>query len=303
MAMTDAQLQQLIHALPKGGTRRLEKLESTSASDWKTWKEHFLAVRSINDWDRERASRELRAAMSGKAALLTSDIPIEGDGQTLNQRIAAFEARFMPAAAGQVARVEFHGTSQRPDETIMIFHGRLRELFTRAYPDLTCNTSQLAIQQFALGLADTEVGRFVLDRAPANYTDALNQAQIKSATEAALQQRRKTTSGNVSIGSIDGRGAVEKGASNNIFQCWFCNEEGHLKKECPQFKRATRYYNNRQSGRFATNAGRGRGRGNNRRGGRPGGGPKINAILEDLEDMRRQEQDPYASENKSPQGN
>ena len=226
-----ADIMNAVNALPRGVGKRLTSFESGTGSDWVTWREHFDATRLINDWQDERARRELKAAMLGEAARLTSDIAIDGAGVNLDAVLAAYAGRFLPAAAGQVARVEFHAAFQRPDETVLQFHGRCREMFLRAYPDQAPNNSVLLIQTFALGLADTEVSRFVLDQNPATFAAASNTAQVKSATEAALSSRRKG-----GVNSINSMGAG-KSAGGGDKSCWHCNRPGHLRAECAEYLR------------------------------------------------------------------
>jgi hypothetical protein len=154
-------------------------------------------VCQINHWNDRQCRRELKAAMTGNANRLTQDIDVEDVDavNTIEMCLTAYQDGFQPAAARQVARVECYVAAQLNHKTAHQFHGRCTEMFARAYPGQAPNESVLSIQNFALRLADTEICRFVLDQNPFDYAAASNLAQVKSATKAALQVRRKGTSG------------------------------------------------------------------------------------------------------------
>jgi hypothetical protein len=230
IAITAEHIAQLLARMPRGidgGTKKLETLSSTNGSEWRTWRNHFQTVAVINEWDDERSRRELKAAMNGDASRLTNDIPIALHG--IQAVLQNYQNRFQPPAAGQIARVEFHAAKQRPDERVTQFHGRLREMFFRAYPNENAENSMQLIQAFTLGLLDTEVSRFVLDRAPDTFTAASNLASTKDATEAALLHR---------VGR--GKGVIHSIQSGN--QCWYCGADGHRRDECPAYQLAKRYF-------------------------------------------------------------
>ena len=125
--LNNDQLQELIRGVRPGPNRKLLTFEKTSGSEWRTWRNHFEMVVQINGWDAARCRREMKAAMMGEAARMTSDIDL---GQ--NQMAAAlnlYEARFMPPAASAAAKVEFHAICQLSSKTELQFHARARELF------------------------------------------------------------------------------------------------------------------------------------------------------------------------------
>jgi hypothetical protein len=101
-------------------------------------------------------------------------------------------------------------------------------MFARAYPGQATNKSVLFIQTFALGLADTKICRFVLDRNSVDYAATSNLAQVKSATEAALKVRRKGTSGS---GSLNNIGGMSGGGGM-----------AHCGDACASFKKAQDYF-------------------------------------------------------------
>ena len=296
------QLRQLIEALPRpqpAAGRKLNALESTDGAEWRTWLHHFRTVALINGWNNMRQKREMQASMVGDASRLVADIAIIDDpaqgppGQTIEQLADLYEERFLPAAAGEVARIEFHAAAQLPSETVTQWHGRLRQIFIRAYPNDAANVeaSQLLRQTFALGLTDTETSRYVLDRVPPNYAAALNLAQQKQATEAALAHRRKG-----GVNQIGQPARYPPFANQNPGRkCWFCNQAGHLKQQCEGYKKSL------QNGGGRGGRGRGRGRGGR---GRSGGrnGRRVNQITKE-EGPEKEEEELWETDEEQPAEN
>jgi len=221
----------------QGGHKRLQPFSSAGGTDWITWKSHLRKVVAINGWDDLRARRELAAAMEGEAARMVYDLEVEDDdgNWTLDLVLDAYQGRFLPAAAGRAAMVEFHAAAQRPDETTTQFHARCREMFLRAYPGQNAEVSQQLIQAFSMGLAETDVSRYVLDHGPATYAEASNVAQTKSATEAALALRHKGIGR--ALHNIGGpqNNAVSGNRTND--KCYHCDKPGHMRRDCFAYKK------------------------------------------------------------------
>ena len=283
LQLNNDQLQELIQGVRGGGGRKLHSLEETSATAWVTWRGHFEMVCTINNWGALRGCREIKAAMQGAASLLVADIPLPNPAN-VEAFLDDYALRFMPPAAGQVARTEFHSLAQRPDETIAMYHGRGRELFLRAYPGHDPEDSILLIQQFALGLADSEVARFVLDRDVATYAEASNQAMLKYSTELVLRMRR---GGGRHVNSVNSVGQpAGNGRARTTGPCWWCNEQGHVKADCPQFRQVNHTSGGRGQYQKKKNGGNNHGHNGSRRwgpnrgrqGAYRGHGPKVNSM-------------------------
>lgn len=264
--MNAEQLRELIDALPGGGggRKKLRNFEGSATaghagSEWVTWRSHFNTVQQINGWDCLMSRRQLKAAMLGDAARTVADIDIEAAGATIDGILTLYENRFLTAAGGQIARVQFHALRQLPAETVLQFHSRGRELFSRAYPDRAnaLNNDALLIQTFALGLVDVEVSRYVLDRNPATYVQALEMALGKHSTEEALRAHGRIT-----------KGGLHSIQTTTSVICWTCGKRGHVQKDCTE----------RDEGAVgAWRGGRGRGRGRGRRGRGRGGNRNFNS--------------------------
>jgi hypothetical protein len=246
--MNAQELQQILQAArPAPHGRKVTIFTSGDGVEWRTWRTNFGTVADINEWNPARRLNEVSAAMEGVAAQMVADIDRQADGLTPAGLLDAFEARFLPPAAGAAARSEFKYTEQMVSETTLQWHARIRGLFTRAYPEDVIQTSRLLIEQFTEGLLDIMVKSYVMEHAPNNFANALELAQHKSSILVALSKGKP---GAGTIGAISG-------------PCWFCSGYGHSKRDCPLYRKARKELlgeNDPTPGRPVENSG-GRGRG------------------------------------------
>lgn len=250
--VNDAQFQQLMAAARGpgggGGAKKLALLESTSGQDWRTWKGTFGTVAVINGWNDVRQRRELRAAMAGEAARLTCDINVDPPALGLHEvaapgrlgniaaALAAYESRFFPAAAGRVARADYVNAHQLPSETVQQWHGRLRDIFLRAYPNDELEANQGLISAFATGLVDQTVAMHVLDIAPETYTAASDLAQMKAATAITLATAKRR-GGHIHHMGLNALHDNNPGSPS----CWYC-AGAHKRTECAAYKKGKEYF-------------------------------------------------------------
>jgi len=143
----------------------------------------------------------------------------------------AYEALLLPASASNMARSEAKNASQDEGETILHWHGRLRNLYQRANPQLTLaqlNEDRNLIAAFIDGLTDSETIRFTLQANPLDYTAALNSAN-NSFTAAAGHRRAlaiKTEPADNSIAAVS-YPSTKRPCSN-------CKSPSHWRNDCPK---------------------------------------------------------------------
>jgi len=236
---------------------------------------------TIGGWDDLRKRRELYAAMAGAAAKAVADLPVEDPMPppagwiplTFEAVLASYEGRFVTTAASDTARAEFSTARQMPSETILEWHGRLRDLFQRAYPTGEVDqgaSGQLLRDRFVQGLDNTSVREYTLDQRPANYVGCLEAAQNKSATLLILNGNKAGRAAH-SIGAV----SADNSRPPRNQSCFFCQELGHFARECEMLNKAKKYLASGENriGNNNNNAmGTGTGRGRGRRAGRGGGG-------------------------------
>lgn len=234
----------LAGALPGAGAgKKVPTLESVDPDEWLEWKRRFRMVAQIADWNDLRKRRELYAAMKGPAAKAVNDIAVEdppggppagGVALTYAAVEASYEARFLTAAASDQARADFQVAAQQPEETMLAWHGRCRELFLRAFPTANANggaTGQMLKDRFVMGVEVRAVREFLWDQRPNTYVDCLTVAQTKEATLRLMEEGKKKPSMNA-VGTSSGKTTF----SDN--RCFFCSQEGHQQRNCPQLDKA-----------------------------------------------------------------
>lgn len=303
--MNDAQFQQLLHQVgalaapqaPGASGIKLAGFSSGEPSEWRTWRANFLTLATIHNWNDVRQRREASAAMSGVAARSVRDLTVAAHA-TIVALLDAFEARFIPVAAGRLARAEFISARQATSETILQWHSRIRELFQRAYPARPVEADEQLIDQFVNNLQDTFIKSYVLDQAPNTFTAALNNAQSKQANQFILG--KPATNGSAGLHAF--------GATNNSKQkeCWHCGKSGHVRTECDAWKKEkekwVKYldYEKKNPAKPDQKSNRdNRGKTSNNRGGKrnQGGRRAVNQIDEPTTDQEDSTVEPQPSEN------
>ncbi len=180
--MNADQFNQMINALRPPPGRKTEKFSSGDGVEWATWRDHFEVVRRINNWNNARARQEIAASVIGSAKMMVQDIDIGDQGvdpHDYTELLDEYEARFLPAAASDAARVEITTTTQDEGETVLAYHSRMRHLYRRAYPALgghQVEASRQLIDLFIRGLRNQTVSQDTWKARPATYNQALQHA-------------------------------------------------------------------------------------------------------------------------------
>ena len=224
--MDAAQLEAILQGLrANGGSHKISKFSSAEGGEWRTWRTNFEQAVHINGWGPERTQREAKAAMEGTAAEFVSDIPAIVAGRNLDGMLNAFEARFLPAAAGQLAAAQFQTAEQLPGEQIATWHSRLRTIFERAYPGQDVQGSQQLITKFTLKLSDPDIRTWTHRANPATFDAAMIAASNEAASKTILAHEAGDRKSIGSIASIRPNNPTGAG-------CFGCNGN-HLVRDCP----------------------------------------------------------------------
>ncbi len=250
------QLCQILAAARSGG-RRTEPFSSGDGAEWLGWRQNFTITAAINGWENRRQHREIVVAMTGAAKQYVADIPV-GDGlpaglaqgaviqdaQDATLLLNLYEQRFLPAAASDIARVNFHHASQREDEPILAWSALLRLLHSRAYPNMPAanqETNTNLIEAFVMRLHNKVTADRVWNRRPNTYAQALltfaNDAAAgqRILNQALPAQQPKEEPGIFHIGVEDGEvAAVGAGRRRGPGgRCFGCDKTGHQVRDCP----------------------------------------------------------------------
>ena len=225
----------------------LQTFSSGDSVEWIDWRQHYETLADHCGWDDDAQRRQLKAAMQGEAAARVRDIRV-ADHANIGAMLAAFEERFIPQAETMLTKAEFDQARQTPGEKLLDWHGRLRSLFMRAYPNRNAANDDQLIRGFTAGILDPAIKMFVLEGAPDTYNAALTRAQNKEAMLLTIKQM-----GQVNLGANANRRGVHAlsapgetinfvggaaGKDNRKVVCFFCRKSGHTWRDCFILKRA-----------------------------------------------------------------
>ena len=227
---------------PPARNHKVTPFSSADPVEWHSWRRQFLIVVGINGWPAARAIQEAAAAMEGLASRYTADIDHQ-QFQDLDNFLDQYEAKFCPPAESAFAKMEYSTAEQEKDESVLMWHTRLRSLFIRAYPGVDPNTSEHLKDDFIARLRDVEVQKATLRARPATFAVALTEANNNAATEAIVNRRQLVSVSTASNAKLQikkepGINALGRGIpnSNKMEGCFVCGGD-HIRKYCEIYKR------------------------------------------------------------------
>ena len=288
--MDDAQFQQLLqNVAPRPASeKRLPAFSSGNPTDWLSWRSTFLRIAELKQWNDDMRRSQILAAMEGLACRQVQTIDVDAGPMTWQEILVAYGNRFLPPAAGKLAREEFANAKQVDGESITAWHTRISELFLRAYPGNNVETDITLLDRFVLGLANKEVMSRTFDGEYHTMTEALQIATTKMANVKRVEAAIRADGGAVrshrnflmSLEAQDAADTAVKDEDGTVAaagnDCFHCGRPGHYRDECPdrglsreQARRKAGTDNRARTGQWR---GRGRGRRPGGRGGAPQGG-------------------------------
>ena len=257
------------------GTRvRIQTYESGDGAEWRTWRNHITwAIHEANlfpgpEGNHDRAKRNIKLYIYGKAARLTADIEFETaaeadandrDEETYVEFLDRLQARFLPMAAQLSSQHAVELCKQKNDETVGDFHARLITEFNLAYPnEADPHTSPYLIRRYNYGLKDASVQLHVMQNQPAHYDECLRLAEERVACLGAVASCHRPGGGRINameggapegVGAIDQRTMTSTALANKSLRrgdwpgapvpnpggkkCYKCGSDYHLRSSCP----------------------------------------------------------------------
>ena len=270
-------------------TIRPDPFSSADGQEWMIWRKNYEEMVDLNGWDkqehRERSKREALCKITGEAKRRILNLTSNGAGETLTAFLNRIQSHYLTPAASEQAKSEYDACVQLPNEDILTYQSRMRQIYIRAHPANAAtleDDSQLR-RKFIMGLLNPVIKTYVFDQRPATYAAAGEHAMNKAATEATVggapvpggqinhfggmnfvndgSSTPSTSQANKNLRRNGPAGSRNSGPSSAPL-CWTCGQPGHLARECDRV----------DSNAMVDSIRRGRGRG--RRGGGGRGAPR-----------------------------
>ena len=195
---------------------KFQPLVETSPRAWTEWRNSFEITAGLSAFNDNQQKAIARQLIRGKAAQLIEDLQPQ-QHETIDAYLGRCQARFITPAAGQAARAEFMNAVQRADESLEAYHGRLRSVYMRAYPQNNPEQSPDLRERYARGLLDMNIAIKVMDNMPETYAETLGHAQRLTQTALLYRVPAKRNALNhieaEPINAIDAMGS--RGSTNN----------------------------------------------------------------------------------------
>ena len=297
----------------RAGHMKIKPFSSGRPQDWVLWKKKFKNAVAVNQWTNGRARVELDSAFEPPASDMVSGVEhgvVQGqDAPDYNLMLNQLDEIFMPAVAQDFMIMQVRAAREEQQESIAMFHGRYRSLYSRAYPDVAevnggYHTWKDMIDGFINGLKDPDVAREARIHRPLNYTEALEAAQSAFANKWQTQNAGKLGGSVTDPLAVGTRKEMMELANKPSVpfagKCHYCGKAGHMKRDCRSFDRVKQQQRQEQgSGQEPSRGrgrggfrGRGRGRGGSHQRGRPSHGnssnqqPSIAEMQRELQELR-----------------
>ena len=228
------------HLPPKPTAARLQSYGNLPGENFISWRSHFMDMVGLNRWNTAEAKSFAFNAMRGRAQEFVMDISTKIASESLEDFLNHYQARFLPAARSQMLRAQFAHVRQQPNESVQSLHSRMRVLYLLAYPDVEDQSRVMLIERFISALNNRDVQNFVRRRKPRTFEEALEVAaeetsfvllDLASHTPGGLQQ--PTQSDTSVLAAIGARSFNPQGNRTSDKRCFYCEEEGHVRGNCP----------------------------------------------------------------------
>ncbi|XP_050308050.1 trichohyalin-like [Anthonomus grandis grandis] len=205
---------------------------------WSTYLNQFEAAARGNRWDNEEKAINLKLSLRGEATEILRMVPSE-DQLNFDVLVRTLEMRYGEAHLQQVYQAQLKSRRQQPEEGLQQFEADVARLVNLAYPSAPTEfREQISINCFIDGVRDPDTNHALRMAHHKSISEALAHGLEY---EAAFQAtRRQTRIRQIRTSESDLEDRLKKLESllarkpKRPLQCWNCNEEGHLKRQCPK---------------------------------------------------------------------
>ena len=227
--------------------------------DWEDFREAYCNDVSAIPYNEHYAKHYLKGCMRGAAFKMISHVNFQN--MTFADMLKQYDAIFLSPASSQMARQEYAAAHQQPKETLQAYHGRLKALYNRAYPNYAITEVPLLqnglpdpVKQatnmqaeenltlkFVQSINQKRVRTHILEKQPKSYDDALQAAlhitgvivgEIMISGLPGMQQARVAAYGE----PMDISALAVNALDPNKTRCFICRNPGHISANCKQRK-------------------------------------------------------------------
>ena len=211
---------------------------------WVTFRNNFQKVNLLNSWEPKRAKLMLQTCMQDAAARAVEHIKF-ADADSLDDCLDKFAVIFVNPASATLYKTKFKEATRQPQEELILWHTRIREMFLRAYPKVVeVETNEDLKERFVLGLRNRNLSHTIYSAEnypEMTFTELLTRAQN---LQGSLLQCQKTYENVHAITAVQAPDesiqVLTRNANANRARltCFHCDKPGHVISECRLFQRA-----------------------------------------------------------------
>ena len=230
---------------------------------WNDYLTQFELVADLNQWCEEIKAMELATSLRGQAQSILTDL-LPQQRRNFSALSKALEARFEPVNQSEMYRAQLKTRIRKRGESLTEFAQDMKRLIRKAYPKATPDLREkLTCDAFTDLLNDNELEWAIYQTKPSSVEDAVRAGlefesfrvgrQKRSGAHAHVRMvgddwytssENDEESSTSALKEVAGRLAqlMDSNKESNWrsrdfkkFTCYYCNQEGHLKRNCPKF--------------------------------------------------------------------
>ena len=246
---------------PKPRPREIipDTISEVDSVKWISFRRSILKAQTLNAWDDDRAKLILQVSVKDAAARAVHHLEFPAK-DTLEDALDKMETIFVDAAATKFFKAQFNACKRQPQETLVLWHTRVRQLFMKSYPkEADEESSELLKDRFTYEIEDIATTHHLINMSnygELKFKDLLTQARQYQANAALTRQSYggRTTSqllghlGPTTLPPPPGIAPEDSRPGSSSIQalsgprpktkCFHCQDPAHMVNACPLLNRA-----------------------------------------------------------------